>query len=252
MKRGAFPLFRVAGVRVYLHFSWFIVAWYEIASSESRYHWRGWAAVEYMAIFGVILLHELGHALACRSTGGRADEIVLWPLGGLAFVDPPPRATAVLWSIAAGPLVNVVLFPILLFFAILTGPHGWLVVAEDVHHFLWFLCVTNLVVLIFNLLPFYPLDGGQIVRALLWFKIGPIRSLRVAAVIGIFGALVLGLLAWYIRDIWTGVIAFFLFSQASGAVARTKEMRLEEELALNKLDPPPGSGPWPPLPEPRE
>ena len=56
-----------------------------------------------------MLTHEFGHALACRSVGGTADNIMLWPLGGVAYVNPPQRPGATLWSIAAGPLVNVAL-----------------------------------------------------------------------------------------------------------------------------------------------
>ena len=73
-----------------------------------------WNALEYLALFAIVLLHEFGHALACRQVGGRAEQIVLWPLGGVAYVDPPQRPGATLWSIAAGPLVNVVLAPLLI------------------------------------------------------------------------------------------------------------------------------------------
>jgi Zn-dependent protease len=225
--RGGFPIFRVAGIQVYLHFTWFLVAWYEINSGKFRYESSLWAGVEYVGLFAIVLLHEFGHAFACRSTGGRAERIVLWPLGGLAFVDPPPRPAAVLWSIAAGPLVNVVLFPIFYAAAFSTGRFGWIDSSPDVHRVLVNLWRINFGLLIFNLLPFYPLDGGQIVRALLWFKLGPVRSLKVAGVIGIAGAVLLGALAFYTSSIWTGLIAFFLFSQAAAGFQRAKEMALQ-------------------------
>src|SRR5947209_18326499 len=228
--RGGFPIFRVAGIQVYLHFTWFLVAWYEINSGKFRYESASWAGVEYIALFAIVLLHEFGHAFACRSTGGRAERIVLWPLGGLAFVDPPPRPGAVLWSIAAGPLVNVVLFPIFYAAALSTGRFGWIDLSPDVHRVLVNLWRINFGLLVFNLLPFYPLDGGQIVRALLWFKLGPLRSLKFAALIGIAGAVLLGLLALYLRSIWTAVIAFFLFSQAGAAFKRAKEMALQLDM----------------------
>jgi len=231
MQRGAFPLFRFGGIQVYLHFSWLIVAWFEISLGKNRYGSPGWAAAEYVGLFAIVLLHEFGHAFACRSTGGRADRIVLWPLGGLAFVDPPMRPGAVLWSIAAGPLVNVVLFPILLIAATATANYRLIGVDPNLHHLSVSLCFINLTLLIFNLLPFYPLDGGQIVRALLWFKVGPVRSLMIAGVIGIFGAALVGLFAYRIRSIWVGIIAFFLSSQAKGAIERTKAMRLQVDEA---------------------
>src|SRR5882672_10040195 len=113
LRQGSIRLFRFAGVDVFLHWSWFLVAAYEISGGSHRYSTLIWAALEYVALFVIVTMHEFGHALACRSVGGRANQIVLWPLGGVAYVDPPPRPGAVLWSIAAGPLVNVVLVPVL-------------------------------------------------------------------------------------------------------------------------------------------
>ena len=114
--KGTLPLFRLAGIQVSLHFTWFIVAALEFTQFSRRYHSPIWGLWEYLALFLIVLLHEFGHAFACRQTGGQADRIVLWPLGGVAFVKPPERPGAYLWSIAAGPLVNVLLFPILTFF----------------------------------------------------------------------------------------------------------------------------------------
>ncbi len=109
---GSLPLFRVAGIQVYLHWTWLAVAWFEIGTRVNKYQSMVWNVIEYLTLFGIVLLHEFGHALACRQVGGQANRIMLWPLGGVAFVQPPPRPGALLWSIAAGPLVNVVLVPI--------------------------------------------------------------------------------------------------------------------------------------------
>ena len=105
--QGTIRLFKFSGIQVYLHFSWFIVAAWQLTQRENGYQSPIFAAYEYLALFGIVLLHEFGHSLACRQVGGTADHIVLWPLGGIAFVNPPRRPGAVLWSIAAGPLVNV-------------------------------------------------------------------------------------------------------------------------------------------------
>jgi Zn-dependent protease len=107
--QGAIRLFRVAGIDVFLHWSWFVVAVFEINGRARTYSSFAFNVYEYFALFLIVLLHEYGHALACRQVGGAADRIVLWPLGGVAYVNPPPRPGATLWSIAAGPLVNVVL-----------------------------------------------------------------------------------------------------------------------------------------------
>src|SRR5271154_6812455 len=111
-KQGAIRLFRIVGIDVYLHWSWFLVAAIELQYRKGDYSTPLWNVVEYLALFVIVTMHEFGHALACRQVRGSANQIVLWPLGGVAYVDPPPRPGAVLWSIAAGPLVNVALVPV--------------------------------------------------------------------------------------------------------------------------------------------
>jgi Zn-dependent protease len=179
--KGSFRLFRLAGITVFLHWSWFVVALFEIQDPAGRYHSLAWNAVEYLALFGIVLLHEFGHALACRSVGGRAEEIVLWPLGGVAYVSPPQRPGAILWSIAAGPLVNVVLAAPLLALFFAGEMSGWWMKGDAVRMLVISLSAINLVLLIFNLMPVYPLDGGKILWALLWFFLGRVRSLMVAS-----------------------------------------------------------------------
>ena len=128
---GSFRLFRFAGIEVFLHWSWFLIAAYEVQVWRSMFSSPVWAALLYLGLFSLVTLHEFGHALACRQVGGRADRIVLWPLGGIAFVSPPPRAGAMLWSIAAGPLVNVFLAPILSFAFHAAAGAGWKVTNPD-------------------------------------------------------------------------------------------------------------------------
>lgn len=226
--QGAFRLFRFSGIQVYLHFTWFLVAVIEIQRA-SLYTSTIWAVYEYLALFLIVLLHEFGHALACRQTGGHADRIVLWPLGGIAFVDPPRRAGAVLWSIAAGPLVNVVLIPVLYLALLFLRP-----AAEQAPNFyilVYQVWRINFMLLIFNILPVYPLDGGQILRALLWFPLGEIRSLQIASGIGLVGAVVLGGLAlWFqvMQPIWVAVMAGFLITRAYAGWQYAKALVVEE------------------------
>src|ERR1035438_2881085 len=114
VRSGAIHLFRLAGVDVFLHWSWFLVAAYEIQARDGRYSSVTWSIAEYLALFLIVLTPEFGHAMACGQVGGPATGIVLWRRGGVAFVNPPQRPGATLWSIAAGPLVNVALLPILI------------------------------------------------------------------------------------------------------------------------------------------
>src|SRR6266436_9218119 len=136
-RQGSIRLFNFSGIDVFLHWSWFLVAAFEISNRNGSYSSRGWNVLEYLALFGIVMLHEFGHALACRQVGGIANQIVLWPLGGIAYVDPPPRPGAVFWSIAAGPLVNAVLVPLTVGLFVLCDMAGLGVDAPDVHNFLW-------------------------------------------------------------------------------------------------------------------
>lgn len=208
-RSSAIRLFRFAEVEVFLHYTWFIVAVFEIQSRAKSYSSLAWNVLEYLGLFLIVLTHEYGHALACRSVGGRADRIVLWPLGGVAYVDPPPRAGATLWSIAAGPLVNVVLFPAFLAVAYAARQLGWNVEFPNAYGLIRALFYVNFALLVFNLLPIYPLDGGQILRSLLWFVVGRARSLMVASVVGFLGVIGLVVLAFVGQSIWIGLIAVF-------------------------------------------
>jgi len=197
-QQGAIPLFRFRDIQVSLHWSWLLVAFYSIENRRDHYHFIGWAVAEYLALFLIVLLHEFGHAFATRSTGGTSSNILLWPFGGIAFVNAPHRPGAFLWSIAAGPLVNVALVPVLW----LMNHYGlWEDASRDAYEFIRMLQAINLGMLIFNLLPIYPTDGGQILQALLWFKLGYPKALRFASGIGLAGGVaLLGFLVYLMKD----------------------------------------------------
>src|SRR5208337_1424108 len=163
-----------------------------------------WSALEYLALFLIVLLHEFGHAMACRQVGGTANQILLWPFGGVAYVNPPQRPGATLWSIAAGPLVNVALLPLFFAAAMMSQSLGWAQTMHDAYYFLWMVFGINLSLLVFNMLPIYPLDGGQILRSLLWFVVGRARSLMAATVLGFLGITAFVGLALWLRSIWLG------------------------------------------------
>src|SRR2546423_907773 len=210
MRQGSIHLFRIAGVDVFLHWSWFLVAAFEISGRTRTYSSLSWNILEYLALFSIVLLHEYGHALACRQVGGIANRIVLWPLGGVAYVDPPPRPGATLWSIAAGPLVNVVLFPLLLVIVLLGRSAGWPASMPDVYGLLRALLYIDLGLLIFNIMPIYPLDGGQILRSLLWFVLGRGRSLMAVIVVGFAGVAALIGVALWLRMPWFGILSVYI------------------------------------------
>jgi Zn-dependent protease len=208
--RGSVRLFRVAGISVYLHWLWFVVALLQFQYGAGRYSSALWSGLEYVALFGIVLLHEFGHALACRSVGGKAEQIILWPFGGVAYVSPPQRPGATLWSIAAGPLVNVVLFGGLTGLLLVGKAWGWRTTLPNGQELVWSVWVINLVLLGFNLLPVYPLDGGQMLRSVLWFWLGRARSLAVATAVGLVGVAGLLVLAVVGRSMWLGIMTVFI------------------------------------------
>jgi Zn-dependent protease len=211
-RSGSIHLFRFSGIDVFLHWSWFLVAIYEIQGGGfvGRYSSIGWNIAEYLSIFVIVTIHEFGHALACRQVGGFANRIVLWPMGGVAYVDPPQRPGATLWSIAAGPLVNVALFPILWIMVRGASIAGLPASNHDLFVLLLAIFKINGYLLLFNILPIYPLDGGQILRSLLWFVIGRARSLLVATILGFLGVLGFFAYAFVSGSLWIGALGVFM------------------------------------------
>ena len=238
MRTGVIRLFRFAGIDVYLHFTWFLVAAIFMTDYMRRFQSPVWGVLEYVAIFVIVLIHEFGHALACRQVGGVANRIILWPLGGIAFVNPPRRPGAYLWSIAAGPLVNVALVPILAAAGNFVSQSENSLAPTDAYRFINDLRYINLALLIFNMLPVFPLDGGQIVRGLLWFPFGEIRSLQIASVIGLLGGALIGIvglmvgLAGSSAGWWWVVLGFFVLSRAWYGWQQAKAMIAASKMGI--------------------
>jgi hypothetical protein len=149
----------------------------------------------------------------------------MWPLGGLAFCRPPHHWRAHLVTAIGGPLVNVAIFVVLApVLGLLTGQ--WLGVAipnplaitlpilTDGRQPLWLVAIylthyTSLIILLFNLLPVFPLDGGRIVQAGLWPRFGYVHSMRLAVYTGYVGAIGLLIFALVLQDMMLGFIAVF-------------------------------------------
>lgn len=227
-RQGAFRIAHLAGIDVFLHWSWFLVAYYEIQGRSGMYSSIAWNIAEYLALFAIVLTHEFGHALACRSVGGKANQILLWPFGGVAYVSPPDRPGATLWSIAAGPLVNVALMPVLMGALYVARDNQLATTWRDAYLLIRAVLYIDIGLLVFNILPIYPLDGGQILRSLLWFVLGRGRSLMVATVVGLLGVVALVAYALYTRSLWTGLIAAYMLMSCWNG--------LQHALLLMKLD----------------
>ena len=221
-RRGSIHLFKFKGIDVFLHWSWFVVALFEIRGRVGMYSSPVWNVLEYLALFLIVMTHEFGHSLACKQVGGRADQIVLWPLGGVAYVDPPQRPGAQLWSLAAGPLVNVALLPILFALFFFARSAGWAHTSPDLYFLVRAILGIDIGLLVFNMLPIYPLDGGQIFRSLLWFVIGRARSLLVATVLGFVGVVAFVGYAFLEQSLWLGAIAVFMLLNCWGGLQHAR------------------------------
>jgi Zn-dependent protease len=174
-------------------------------------------------MFGSILLHELGHCFAARRVGGDAREILLWPLGGLAYCESPPRWKARLAVAAGGPLVTVlILGASYAGFAIGRGP-----LEEETSLAFWTARRTlvhwNFVILIFNLIPLYPMDGGRIFHSFAWGFFGrgmshPLNGYAKASRITYAVSLVTGIagiaLAVYWKDTALAILLFLMLLEA--------------------------------------
>jgi Zn-dependent protease len=230
MRSGSIHLFHLAGVDLFLHWSWFLVAAYEIQSRQGRYSSIAWNVLEYLALFAIVLMHEFGHALACRQVGGTANRILLWPMGGVAFVDPPQRPGATLWSIAAGPLVNVALLPVLFAAFVFCRSLGWAHTMPDAYIFVRTVLGIDIGLLVFNILPVYPLDGGQILRSLLWYGMGRGRSLMTAVVLGLAGGVGFIALALWMQSVWMGLIAAYMLMNSWAGLRQAQALLRYEKL----------------------
>lgn len=215
----ALSLGRVAGIEVRVHIVFLIFIVVMLLSAAFTSPGAGaaapsgfWIMFSILAIlFGIVLLHEFGHCIGCRKSGGEANEILMWPLGGLAYCLPPNHWKAHLATAVGGPLVNVAIClaaaPML---GLATGQ--WLGVAIPNPFFfdglythgavltnwpliiLYLINAISLLLLLFNLLPIFPLDGGRIVQAVLWPRYGYVASMRFAVRTGFVGAVLLGVI----------------------------------------------------------
>lgn len=221
---GSLRLFTFRRIDVYLHWTWAVVALLGFRFRADVYSHQLWNLAEYVALFGIVLLHEFGHAFACRSVGGRADLILLWPLGGMAYVQPPHRPGALLWSIAAGPLVNVALAPLTI--GLIYGLSAMdAPLTADQRQFIQAIAIVNIVLLVFNMLPIYPLDGGQMLQALMWFFMPFDRALSIAAWIGMLGAGAGMGLALAYRDWWLILLALMAGMRCANGIRLAADIR---------------------------
>lgn len=267
--RNTITLFTVGGIRIAVDWSWFIVlflvifwlnGFYEsLPSAETSAVGPFLLAVlSAIGFFGSILLHELGHAVVARRNGIGISSIRLWIFGGLAEMDRESDSPGTEFRVAiAGPAVTAVIavalvaigtafsgssaFSNALMFRIDSGASGLMAMVA------W-LAAVNVIVLFFNLLPAYPMDGGRIARSIAWQLTGSRGSAtKFAAVLGmIFGygfigvGVLLALTGAVFSGIWLALIGFVIIGAAKSARTQTRfAERLEGVTVGDVMDPSP-------------
>jgi Zn-dependent protease len=222
---GSVPLFTIFGIRVRAHASLVVLIALVLLFGLGQGTGVQDRVTSMTILFGIILLHEFGHCFAARWTGGSAEEIMMTPLGGLAMTMARRRAWPTFATVAGGPLVNVAICVVAALALLLLGvrvplnPWGfwsgrpdaeWLNVAFHIY-WVYFL---SYILLLFNMLPIFPLDGGQLLQAILWPKMGYYRSMMLALNIGLVGSVMMcafGLATLSNGGLLIALIAIFCF-----------------------------------------
>ena len=220
---GSVPLFTVFGIRVRAHAMLLV--------SMALVLLFGWGSgrmpgldrfISAAALFGIVLLHEFGHCFAARYMGGTADEIVMHPLGGLALAQPPRRPWPTFVTVAGGPFVNVAICALtaaVLYTFFGSAPWnpinpGFPRLTESNYEsfftwgrWVWWIHATSWMLLAFNLLPIYPLDGGQIAQTAFWPKYGYYKSMNYSCVVGMVASAIAGAYAIATLHIMLAILA---------------------------------------------
>lgn len=256
---SGFKLGRIAGVEIGIHPSWLVIGFlvtYSLAVGQFPLQYSGWTDAEYWIValatsilfFGSVLAHEISHALIARRFGLNVSGITLFIFGGATSLEgEPERPRDEALIAAAGPLSSLVLG------AVLIGADT-LVTQPQVSALLGWLAFINVTLGLFNLIPGFPMDGGRILRALLWKLRGDrFGATRNAALVGrIFGYLLIGLgvvIAFQTGSVFSGVwlalIGWFLSTAAESTVAQMSVARTLRGISVREVmdAEPPSVGP---------
>lgn len=217
MMGWSISLGRIAGTEVRIHLTFFLLlAWFGLVAGASGGASAGFAAVGFIvAVFACVLAHEYGHVLMARRFGIGTKDIILLPIGGVASIERmPDNPTQELLIALAGPAVNVVIAFVLiaLFGASFGNAESNPAVVQNMD-FVSRLAMINVVLVVFNLLPAFPMDGGRALKALLSYKLDKVTATRIAARIGQAAAFGLGFLGLFGNPLLI-FIALFVFLAA--------------------------------------
>jgi Zn-dependent protease len=250
--RGALSLGKILGIKVYIHFTFLLIfLWvgYTVWSAGGEWLDMAIASAIVLVIFLSVLLHEFGHCLAARKYGIATRRIVLLPIGGVAQIERMPEKPAQeLFVTVMGPFVNLVIALLTLpfvvqFFPAITVSFDSMDAFFDSFNplfgnFIGYIFFYNCLLLVFNLVPAFPMDGGRILRALLSMRFDMKKATLIAARIGqvlAFGIFILGFFMnpmWILLGVFVMVGAEMELRMVTGKAA-LRELTVSQALQQN-------------------
>jgi Zn-dependent protease len=224
--RSSLKVASIFGIEVRIHLTfllflvWIWFSYYQVAGFAGAVQ----GVLFILALFACVLLHEFGHAFAARGFGIETPDITLLPIGGVARLSRiPGKPWQELLVAIAGPLVNVVIAGVLIFVIHTSATLEQLEYLEDPRvELLAKLASVNVMLVLFNLIPAFPMDGGRVLRALLAMVLPYARATQIAAWIGQGLAVVFGIFAIKFGHPLLIFIAFFIFVGAQQEVAMAR------------------------------
>jgi Zn-dependent protease/CBS domain-containing protein len=238
---GSVRVARLFGIDINIHFSWILIFFLVVLNLADSFpqqfpQWSNQkglvvAAITAFLFFASVLGHELAHSLVARRFNMSVSSITLFLLGGVANLrKEPPSAKAEFFMAAAGPATSVLIGIVALGIAFVLDPRVALPNAEAVQAVAGYLGTVNLYLAAFNLIPGFPLDGGRVLRSIIWgVTRDRNRATTIAARGGQLVAFAFGAFVVYevfvlreISGLWLGLIAYFLFNAASGTLQQEK------------------------------
>ena len=239
--KWSFQIARIAGIDIRIHATFLLLlAWFGMV-----YYFDGgiggmMVGLSFIVLlFVCVVLHEFGHALAARGYGIRTPDITLLPIGGVARLERMPEKPWQEFVVAlAGPAVNVVI-AFALYVVIGRGFHLGDIVAVDLGEgdLLAKLLAINVILVVFNLLPAFPMDGGRILRALLATRMKHAKATRIAASIGQIVAVLFGVLGLFGNPMLLFIAVFVFFGAQQEALYATAKENFEESRVANIMQP---------------
>jgi Zn-dependent protease len=219
------------GIGLYVHWSFLLTPGMVLFSNLTQGTGvAAFAVVLTLAVFGCVLLHELGHALMARTYGIATRDITLYPIGGVARLERMPEQPRAEVAIAlAGPAVNVAIAAGLALGMYLSGRpmDGPMVAGLSGHEFVHVLLSANILLVLFNLIPAFPMDGGRVLRAALAMVTGRLKATEIAATLGVvlaIGFMIFGIFRGQPMLALVGLFVLFA-GQQELAMVRMQEMQ---------------------------